>query len=82
MSLKPIKVTSDMSNEQVDVCGVLSFAFEMNKRLQECRERGKSNWYRYGDVNLFISLAEEAIEKQEWIGAANYLMMIYHLEKK
>jgi hypothetical protein len=90
--LEPIQVTSGLTDEQADVHGVLGFAYVMNQKLIETRNRGKQGWHDPFDTDGYITdphftitwfknKAKEHIDKGNYIDAANYLMFCYHREK-
>ena len=82
--ITPIKVTPDMTDVEADLKGVLSFSFEMNRRLTEGRTKGKGGWHRFpyeSTAHEFLQKCIDATYEHRWIDAANYLMFLHHLSK-
>jgi hypothetical protein len=77
-----MRVTPNMTDDQADIVGVLSFSQLMVERLIKAKENGKHGW-NTDIVSLDFLKAKLilAITKNEYIDVANYAMMIYHREK-
>lgn len=77
-----MRVTPEMTDNQADIVGVLSFSQLMVERLIEAKERGKHGWHTNSiTLNYLEDKLKLAIEKNEYLDIANYAMMIYHKKK-
>ena len=87
----PELISKQLTDEQVDVRGVMAFSQAMNEKLTECRKRGKGNWHKLNTVdpmtqkpNTIERVKEEiqiALNEGRMVDVANYAMMIYHRER-
>ena len=88
----PEPITKDLTNEQADIRGVLSFSQAMNEKLTYCRtKRGNASWHlldtidpftkRPNTVEQFKKSMQVALNEGRMVDIANYAMIIYHRER-
>lgn len=72
-----------MPPEKADVLGIISFSFEMNRRLTEKREQGRRGWH----LPLLVSEEnireqyKKAIKEDRFVDVGNLAMMLFHRKR-
>jgi hypothetical protein len=72
-------VTPEMTDNQADIVGVLSFSQLMVERLIEAKEQGKHGWHtNLITLEYLENKLDLAVKNNDYLDIANYAMMIYH----
>jgi NDP-sugar pyrophosphorylase family protein len=81
--IQSIQIFPSMPPEKADVLGVVSFSFEMQKRLAEKRDFGKKGWH----MPLLITEEElrrqykKAIKEDRFVDVGVLAMMLFHRKR-